>query len=142
MSSLRDVTIRFLLLFLITASAAQAQTAEHSTSLPTTQHLEGRYRMVPTDNLWTFLLLDSSNGRIWQVQYTVKDESPAGRWVISTDPLVDVSQEQVGRYALYRTSNMYNFILLDQVTGRAWQVQWSMDAEKRGIVQDLNTEFR
>ena len=40
--------------------------------------------------------------------------------------------ERNGRFFLYPTQNMYNFILLDQVDGRTWQVQWSIDKDKRG----------
>lgn len=127
----------------LAATAAKAQTPQtDATSTHTSQHLEGRYRMVPTQNLWTFLLLDSSTGRLWQVQYAVGDKSIPGRWAINSDPLVDTAQEKVGRFAIYTTYNMYNFILLDRDTGRAWQVQWSTDAESRGIIRDLNTEFQ
>ena len=39
--------------------------------------------------------------------------------------------ERNGRFFLYPTQNMYNFILLDQVDGRTWQVQWSTEESKR-----------
>jgi hypothetical protein len=38
-----------------------------------------------------------------------------------------------GRYTLVATLNIFNFVLLDQEDGRAWQVQWSPDSEKRFI---------
>ena len=41
---------------------------------------------------------------------------------------------QNGRFFLYPTKNIYNFILLDQIDGRTWQVQWSYDENKRIIV--------
>ena len=40
--------------------------------------------------------------------------------------------ERNGRFFLYPTQNMYNFILLDQIDGRTWQVQWNIDKDKRG----------
>lgn len=27
------------------------------------------YKLFPTENLWTFIKLDTRNGRMWQVQY-------------------------------------------------------------------------
>ena len=39
----------------------------------------------------------------------------------------------IARYKLYPTQNIYNFILLDQVDGRLWQVQWSLEEGNRAI---------
>ena len=33
-----------------------------------------RFKLYPTENMWTFLELDSATGLIWQVQYTVNDK--------------------------------------------------------------------
>ena len=30
--------------------------------------------------------------------------------------------------------NIYNFILLDQIDGRVWQVQWSFKANERFVI--------
>jgi len=39
-----------------------------------------------------------------------------------------VSESDVSyRYRLFETTNMWTFILLDTATGRAWQVQYSVD---------------
>ncbi len=38
-----------------------------------------------------------------------------------------------GRFFLYPTTNIYNFILVDQIDGRTCQVQWNSKAELRGI---------
>ena len=35
---------------------------------------------------------------------------------------------------LTENSNNYNFIMLDQVNGKTYQVQWSQEAEKRIVV--------
>ena len=39
--------------------------------------------------------------------------------------------EEPGRFELYKTQNMYNFILLDTLEGGVWQVQWSIEKDKR-----------
>ena len=38
------------------------------------------------------------------------------------------------RYKLYPTQNMYNFILLDQIDGDTYQVQWGKE-ENRMLMQ-------
>lgn len=38
---------------------------------------------------------------------------------------------RAGRFELYATNNMYQFILLDTETGRTWQVQWNTEYNKR-----------
>lgn len=35
---------------------------------------------------------------------------------------------------LHATANMYDFLLLDQEDGQVWQLQWSMDAANRGLI--------
>ena len=43
-------------------------------------------------------------------------------------------QEVNDRFTLYPTQNIYTFILLDQIEGKTWQVQWSSDRENRAIL--------
>lgn len=91
------------------------------------------FKLYPTENMWTFIKLDTRNGQMWQVQYTIKDdddyrfETPLSMAALATG-------QTAGRFELYPTKNMYNFILLDRVGGGTWQVQWSGDPENRGIV--------
>lgn len=94
---------------------------------------EARYEMFPTENIWTFLKLDTSNGLIWQVQYSVNNDY-RGEVVLNSQPLVEGNAAKNGRFILYPTKNMFNFILLDQKDGRTWQVQWSMEEDKRMVI--------
>ena len=41
----------------------------------------------------------------------------------------DIAQN--GRFKLYPTDNRYNFIMVDVINGRTWQVQWNIDDDKR-----------
>lgn len=93
-----------------------------------------RYRLYPTENMWTFLKLDTRSGLIWQVQYTIKDDSYRGEVVLNATPLATGAEAENGRFALYPTKNLYNFILLDQKNGKMWQAQWSIEDDKRGII--------
>ena len=43
--------------------------------------------------------------------------------------------ERNGRFFLYPTTNIYNFILLDQIDGRTWQVQWSIEKSDRMVLR-------
>ncbi len=123
--------------------ALNAQTQEVAvTSAPIPQRLDVGFRLFPTVNIWTFLLLDTSNGRVWQVQYTLTDSTSAGRWVINSKPLVATADARRGRFTIYATHNLFNFVVLDQEDGRAWQMQWSPEADKRGMIHDLTAELR
>ena len=33
------------------------------------------YKLFPTQNLWTFIKLDTRSGKMWQVQYDVKENN-------------------------------------------------------------------
>ena len=39
-----------------------------------------------------------------------------------------------GRFKLYPTGNMYNFIMVDVINGRTWQVQWNNSENKRLVI--------
>jgi len=91
------------------------------------------YRLFPTQNMWTFIKLNTRNGRMWQVQYDVQDDNRFETY-LNILPLVDKEKEVDNRFTLYSTQNSWTFILLDQLDGRVWQVQWSMEPENRGII--------
>lgn len=102
------------------------------------QHTAPCYKLYPTDNMWTFLELETFSGRIWQVQYSVKGADYRFKSILNENsmlPIFDTEGEFAGRFELYRTQNMYNFILLDTSSGSTWQVQWSTEPENRGIVR-------
>lgn len=91
------------------------------------------YRLFPTQNVWTFIKLNTRNGQMWQVQYDVQADN-RGVTFLNLLPLVPKEKEVDGRFTLYSTENIYTFILLDQLEGKTWQVQWSTDAMNRGII--------
>lgn len=33
-----------------------------------------RFKLFPTQNMWTFIKLDTQTGQMWQVQYSVKGD--------------------------------------------------------------------
>ncbi len=90
------------------------------------------YRLFPTDNVWTFIKLNTRNGLMKQVQFSMEDQSFESS--LNTIKLVEAFEEADNRFTLYKTQNIWTFILLDQIDGRTWQVQWSTDYEQRGII--------
>ena len=85
------------------------------------------FRLFPTRNNWNFMKLDTRTGQIWMVQYSVQPSSSAFTWTIDDTPIEAAIAENVGRFTLYPTSNIFNFLLLDQFNGNTWQVQYSLD---------------
>lgn len=92
------------------------------------------YQLFPTQNIWTFIKLDTRNGKMWQVHFTVSADKIYGEFMLNILPLVPKEKEVNGRFTLYPTQNMYNFLLLDQIDGRVYQVQWAMEAEDRFVL--------
>ena len=92
------------------------------------------YRLIPTKNIWTHILLDTSTGRAWQVQYSI-DDTPGERVPLNEHSLLpDGARSKNGRFAAYPTKNMYTFLLMDREDSRIWQLQWSNEPENQGIV--------
>ncbi len=120
------------LMFLLTIITLSAQNVI-DTTLGTGNNNVARYKLYPTNNMWIFLKLDTSNGRLWLVQWSLDDDKRFETF-LSIFPQVGKDEEVTGRFVLYPTQNNYNFIMLDQVSGKAYQVQWSIDYENRFVL--------
>ena len=84
-----------------------------------------RYKIYPTFNMWTYLKLDTRTGRIAMLQIAT-DSKDEGEFYIGTPNEVYVGDDAInGRYELYPTSNMWTFIMIDQINGNSYHVQWS-----------------
>ena len=117
-----------LCVFAVFTLIANAQTDIRQTRPDFTQNPNATYRLFPTTNMWIFIKSNTADGRMWLVQYSTK----AGNQVeipLSRIERADESEKKDGRFTLYATQNMYNFILLDQIDGRVWQVQWSTEGD-------------
>lgn len=91
-----------------------------------------RFKLYKTENMWTFIELDTQTGRTWQVQYSTNGPSYRFRTALDDESkLWSYDLPVSGRFELYATTNTYNFILLDRIDGRCWQVQWSINEENR-----------
>ena len=93
------------------------------------QNPNAKYRLFRTANIWNFLELNTSNGEIYLVQYSI-DDNPYGSWPINSKSLLSEDEQEIpGRFTLYATTNIYNFIMLDTFTGATYQVQWSFEEQ-------------
>lgn len=93
--------------------------------------LKDRYKLYPTDNIYTFLKLDTKTGRIEQLQWSLDSDNEGSVSINSED--LSLFGGTNGTFELYPTKNMYQFILLDKVSGNQWHVQWGMEDTKRWI---------
>ncbi len=90
------------------------------------------YRLFSTKNIYTFIKLNTRNGQMWQVQWSTGGNT--FQIPLSLTSCVSSEEEENGRFFLYPTTNIYNFILLDQIDGRVWQVQWSTELNERLVI--------
>ncbi|MDW3094538.1 MAG: hypothetical protein R8G33_02570 [Gammaproteobacteria bacterium] len=88
--------------------------------LQPTQNPEAVYRLFNTKNTYTLLELNTRTGQIWQVQWGSTSE----RFTTPLNEEPIVLDGKPGRFTLHPTANIYTFILIDQVNGKTWHVQW------------------
>ena len=126
-----------LLCFMLGLAACAQTPSASSKVVKQTEVLVPGYKLFPTTNMWIFLKLDTSKGLVSMVQYSMEDknrlEAP-----INYQPLASGTDAIPGRFNLYPTQNMWTFILLDEVDGRTWQVQWSTDGKE--CIVPINAE--
>lgn len=120
-------------MFLMMFFALSAQTITDPVTVVKCVDEVVRYKLYPTTNMWTFLKLDTRNGRIWQVQWAFEKEKRF-ETALSLLSVIGEYEEINGRFILYPMTNNYNFVMLDQINGKAYQVQWSQNPDERVVV--------
>lgn len=95
-----------------------------------------RFKMYQTENTYNLLKLDTRIGRVWQVQYRMKDVESQ---VVSLNyfGIVSESEGWDGRFELYPTKNLHTFIMIDTGTGDIFQVQWSTSGYDYRFVEKI-----
>ena len=127
---MKKIIISLIVVLATTNAFAQNQTTPMSIVSPDSDIV---YRLFSTQNKWTYIKLNTRNGQLWQVQYSLEDNNM--EVPLSLITRVSKEEEKNGRFFLYPTQNIYNFILLDQLNGRVWQVQWSIEEKSRMVIQ-------
>lgn len=134
---MKKLAIVFFLLLAVLSSYSKTEDSEKGNE-PTAvkgsviTYQAEKFKLYKTQNMWTFLKLDTSTGQIWQVQYSTKGDEYRFETPLSLDILNNSGI--CGRFELYPTENIYNFILLDTFDGNSYQVQWSGEAENRFVI--------
>lgn len=127
MKTLRRMAILCALILACSQVFAQSENTEPS------QDPTAPFRLFRTPNIWTFIELDTTTGKMWQIQFDVSGNN-RGSVVLNSRDLAVGKDKHPGRFTLYPTSNMYIFILLDQVDGGTWQVQWAIEPRNRLVL--------
>lgn len=93
------------------------------------------FKLYPTSNRWNFLKLNTATGVITIVQYSIDEEDQTFEYSLNDKSLIPTGDyPSSGRFELTPTQNMWNFILLDQVSGATYQVQWSFEEKNRFVI--------
>ncbi|THF53530.1 hypothetical protein E6C50_01900 [Flavobacterium supellecticarium] len=122
-------------MMLLTVISVSAQSGADTATQNISTDSNVEYRLFSTKNMNIFIKLNTKNGQMWLVQWSTKgNESEVALSLVSRVPK---EEEKNGRFFLYPTTNIYNFILLDQIDGRVWQVQWSVEPKDRMVVPIL-----
>ena len=131
--------IFFLLLILtITMTLTCVMSVKHEQnvnsllSLTINRSLKERYKLYQTENIYTFLQLDTKTGMIEQVQWSLNPDNE-GSVTINSDNLAKELDYGPGSFELYPTKNIYQFILINKTSGNKWHVQWGMESDERWI---------
>lgn len=106
--------------------------SQMNTILMAKEELNGRYKLYKTENIYTFLKLNTANGILSQIQWSTSDNEGTVDF-LNTEDLTDSGAAVPGRFELYPTQNMYAFLLIDTWNGHTWHVQWNINSSNRGI---------
>lgn len=99
-----------------------------------TQDPKANYRLYKTKNTYNFIKLDTRTGQMEMIQWGSGSERTT--YTLSNVKRVYSPEDEIpGRFTLYATTNFYNFVLLDQIDGRTWQVQWDTDTTNMMVVR-------
>ena len=80
----------------------------------------------------------------WEENYNSKSDSIVSakdKEILKPYPLDKLKNDDYypiaknGRFKLYPTGNSYNFIMVDTINGKTYQVQWNIDKDKRFVIR-------
>lgn len=85
-----------------------------------------RYFLVETENMWTFILVDSYTGKLWQTQYSVDSDGSRFSLPINEKSL---SKTMTSKFTVQPLISMFQFYLINSNTGELWKFQWSTESD-------------
>ena len=81
------------------------------------------FELYPTESNLVFLRLDTRFGYIWMVEGST-DSITHEQIIIQDHPLDFDNDPFIGRFELFPTQNIYNFMLIDKKLGHVRQIQY------------------
>lgn len=124
--------IIFLLVLTLSTMTTFSQTASKSPSNETVG-LVPTYQLYKTQNMWIYIKLNTQDGTMKLVQFSIDNIENIGEFNLNQTNLATGKEKKNGRFTLTPTDNMWTFLLLDQIDGDVWQVQWAFDADERFV---------
>ena len=130
------------LMFAITlTTSVGAQTNEYRQTVTNSiNNKDAKFLLFPTRNNFIFLKLNTCNGEVYLVQFSL--DKPESRFETKIEsylyPLVSTKEESNGRFYLYPTANFFNYLLVDQIDGRVWQLQWGFKSADHKLIKIEN----
>ena len=79
--------------FFTIVSFAQSQTSKTDIIQQKLVSENTIYQLFPTKNYWTFIKLDTRNGKMWQVHFAIKEGDEEGELVLNSLSLVSKEKE-------------------------------------------------
>lgn len=124
------VFLIILLMGTISISYAQSEKPQQMAT-STIANKDARFLLFPTQNIHIFLKLNTQTGEVYIVQFSTDGKGGEVKIENYNYPLVTKEEQTNGRFFLYPTKNFYNFLLMDQIDGRIWQLQWGFEEKNR-----------
>lgn len=103
--------------------------------ITSSEKLSNRFKLYETQNIWNFILLDSYTGRLWQLQYTVEEDSIRGLFIINEKELA--KENKKNSFYISPLISMYQYYLINGITGEMWKFQWSTKGEDYRWIERL-----
>ena len=133
--------ITVVILLLTISSFAQNQTGKYKNNLnQRNENYVRTYRVFPTANMWYFIKLNTRTGQMWQIEFDQKKTNQLDIPLNSLS-LVEKQKEVDNRFILYPTQDSRNFLLLDQINGKIWQVNWNRKSKKNQVLPLNNSSL-
>ena len=132
--------ISFLLAVTLTITVSAQTDERQQTVTSSISNKDAKFLLFPTRNNYIFLKLNTSNGEVYLVQFSL--DKPESRFETKIEsylyPLVSTKEESNGRFYLYPTANFFNYLLVDQIDGRVWQLQWGFKSADHKLIKIEN----
>ena len=116
----------------VSSDSIQLEIKDLLFSIKNRQDYIGKYKIYQTENIYILLKLDTTTGRIEMIQWNLDKEKEFELYINNEDFSYGILSVP-GRFELYPTKNMYQFILIDTLFGTTWHVQWGTKLSEQWI---------